>query len=154
MSHQLHHVRQCQFLSRLFVPLLMWVCLRAPPRTQSSGPMTALFLSGAAPNLLCLELARGLGVNIPSPWIAWLSAASVPAFACIILCPLMVYKMVPPDLKVGCGHPLQHVFLFPDKLLPMPCFNHYISLDLMNEVARDVSWPAHAYKSLVQLTVK
>jgi len=101
--------------SGIFLPIVSSICERAESfpgpsasrlgkfmmmvMIQSSGPMTALFLSGAAPNLLCLELARGLGVNIPSPWIAWLSAASVPAFACIILCPLMVYKMVPPDLK-------------------------------------------------------
>jgi len=66
---------------------------------QASGPTTALFLSGAAPNILCLELASGLGVTIPSPWILWFVSASVPCFICIILCPLMIYKMLPPEIQ-------------------------------------------------------
>jgi DASS family divalent anion:Na+ symporter len=59
-----------------------------------------MFFSGASTNILALELAAGAGVNIPSPWIYWLVASSVPSAVCIILCPWIVYSLVPPERKV------------------------------------------------------
>uniref|UniRef100_A0A6P4AAZ3 dicarboxylate transporter 2.1, chloroplastic n=1 Tax=Ziziphus jujuba TaxID=326968 RepID=A0A6P4AAZ3_ZIZJJ len=66
---------------------------------QSAGNSSALFLTAAAQNLLCLKLAEELGVIISSPWIAWFKAASLPAFASLLATPLVLYKLYPPETK-------------------------------------------------------
>nr|CAB3483294.1 unnamed protein product [Digitaria exilis] len=38
---------------------------------QASGNSSALFLTAAAQNLLCLKLAEEIGVKIGNPWITW-----------------------------------------------------------------------------------
>uniref|UniRef100_A0A0E0AWQ7 Citrate transporter-like domain-containing protein n=1 Tax=Oryza glumipatula TaxID=40148 RepID=A0A0E0AWQ7_9ORYZ len=38
---------------------------------QASGNSSALFLTAAAQNLLCLKLAEEIGVKIANPWISW-----------------------------------------------------------------------------------
>ncbi|CAN8254921.1 unnamed protein product [Cochlearia groenlandica] len=66
---------------------------------QCSGASGALLLTSAAQNLLCLKLAREVGVVIANPWITWFKAASVPAFASLLCTPLVVYKLYPPEVK-------------------------------------------------------
>ncbi|WCJ18780.1 Dicarboxylate transporter 2.1 chloroplastic [Euphorbia peplus] len=66
---------------------------------QSAGNSSALFLTAAAQNLLCLKLAEELGVIISSPWVTWFKAASLPAFICLLLTPLILYKLYPPETK-------------------------------------------------------
>lgn len=63
---------------------------------QSAGNSSALFLTAAANNLLCLKLAEGLGVKIASPWITWFKAASLPAFVSLFATPYILYKIYPP----------------------------------------------------------
>ncbi|KAL5705127.1 cytochrome P450-dit2 [Ranunculus cassubicifolius] len=63
---------------------------------QSAGNSSALFLTAAANNLLCLKLAEGLGIKIASPWITWFKAASVPAFVSLLATPFILYKIYPP----------------------------------------------------------
>lgn len=66
---------------------------------QAAGNSSALFLTAAAQNLLCLKLAESLGVIISNPWITWFKAASVPALAGLIATPLILYKLSPPEIK-------------------------------------------------------
>ncbi|KAL3515512.1 hypothetical protein ACH5RR_022414 [Cinchona calisaya] len=66
---------------------------------QSSGNSSALFLTAAAQNLLCLKLAEELGVVIANPWVSWFMAASLPAFVSLIATPLVLYKLYPPETK-------------------------------------------------------
>ncbi|XP_057525872.1 dicarboxylate transporter 2, chloroplastic-like [Amaranthus tricolor] len=66
---------------------------------QSAGNSSALFLTAAAQNLLCLKLAEELGVKIASPWVFWLKTASLPAAVALMLTPLIMYKLYPPQLK-------------------------------------------------------
>ncbi|VVB17980.1 unnamed protein product [Arabis nemorensis] len=66
---------------------------------QCSGSSGALLLTSAGQNLLCLKLAREVGVVLSNPWISWFKAASVPAFVSLLLTPLIVYKLYPPELK-------------------------------------------------------
>ncbi|CAM8955311.1 unnamed protein product [Rhodiola kirilowii] len=66
---------------------------------QSSGSSSALFLTAAAQNLLCLKLAEELGVKIASPWVAWFKAASVPAIISLLATPFILYKLYPPEIK-------------------------------------------------------
>ncbi|MFS7979239.1 putative solute carrier family 13 [Helianthus anomalus] len=64
-----------------------------------SGNSSALFLTAAAQNLLCLQLAEGLGVVVADPWVEWFIAASLPAFVSLLLTPYILYKLYPPETK-------------------------------------------------------
>ncbi|XP_050261856.1 dicarboxylate transporter 2.1, chloroplastic isoform X3 [Quercus robur] len=66
---------------------------------QSAASSSALFLTAAAQNLLCLKLAEELGVIVSSPWVTWFKAASLPAIACLLATPLVLYKLYPPETK-------------------------------------------------------
>ncbi|EIE27528.1 Sodium/sulfate symporter [Coccomyxa subellipsoidea C-169] len=66
---------------------------------QGSVHSSALFLTAAAQNLLCMKLAAELGVNIPSPWVTWFKGAAVPALLGLLITPLIMYKLVPPEVK-------------------------------------------------------
>ncbi|KAJ1396516.1 Solute carrier family 13 [Sesbania bispinosa] len=66
---------------------------------QSAGNSSALFLTAAAQNLLCIKLAEELGVIVSNPWVTWFKAASVPALICLLATPLILYKIYPPEIK-------------------------------------------------------
>ncbi|RWR89952.1 dicarboxylate transporter 2.1, chloroplastic-like protein [Cinnamomum micranthum f. kanehirae] len=66
---------------------------------QSAGNSSALFLTAAAQNLLCLKLAEELGVKIASPWVSWFKAASLPAIVSLLATPYILYKVFPPETK-------------------------------------------------------
>lgn len=68
------------------------VCFQFTPITG------AIFLTGMAANPLVSSLAKNsLGVEIT--WSGWFIAAVVPALVCFCLMPLLVYKLVNPELK-------------------------------------------------------
>ncbi|OEH66705.1 DASS family sodium-coupled anion symporter [Lactobacillus mulieris] len=56
-----------------------------------------LFLTAMAPNLVAVELAKSLGVNIT--WIGWFEATCVPALLALLIVPFIIYKMYGPDIK-------------------------------------------------------
>ncbi|KAM0949020.1 putative solute carrier family 13 [Dioscorea sansibarensis] len=66
---------------------------------QSAGNSSALFLTAAAQNLLCLKLAEGLGVVIGNPWVSWFKIASLPAIISLLATPYILYKIFPPETK-------------------------------------------------------
>ncbi|MCL7051821.1 hypothetical protein MKW94_003294 [Papaver nudicaule] len=66
---------------------------------QSAGNSSALFLTAAAQNLLCLKLAEELGIKIASPWVSWFKAASLPALCSLLATPYILYKIFPPETK-------------------------------------------------------
>jgi DASS family divalent anion:Na+ symporter len=71
---------------------LTMVCFQFTPITG------AMFLTGMAANPLVGSLAKSsLGVEIT--WGGWFIAAVVPALVCFCLMPLLVYKMLNPELK-------------------------------------------------------
>lgn len=61
---------------------------------QGSVNSSAMFLTGAAQNLLCLKLATELGVVIASPWLTWFKAAVVPALTGLLVTPLLLYQVL------------------------------------------------------------
>nr|CAD1826952.1 unnamed protein product [Ananas comosus var. bracteatus] len=67
--------------------------------SEASGNSSALFLTAAAQNLLCLKLAEELGVKIASPWVSWFKAASLPAIVSLLATPYLLYKIFPPETK-------------------------------------------------------
>lgn len=60
---------------------------------QGSVHSSALFLTAAAQNLLCMKLASELGVNIPNPWVTWFKGALVPAALGLMITPLLIFKV-------------------------------------------------------------
>ncbi len=66
---------------------------------QGSVNSSALFLTAAAQNLLCLKIATEMGVLIPSAWVTWFKAAVVPAVVCLLLTPLIMYNIFAPEIK-------------------------------------------------------
>ena len=63
---------------------------------QGSVHSSALFLTAAAQNLLCMKLATELGVAIPNPWVTWFKGALVPAALGLLVTPLLMFKVRPP----------------------------------------------------------
>lgn len=66
---------------------------------QSSSSSSALFLTAAAQNLLCLKFAESLGVKISAKWVTWFKGASLPALISLLVTPFIVYKIFPPQIK-------------------------------------------------------
>lgn len=66
---------------------------------QCAGGSSALFLTAAGYNLLCLKLAEEFGVKIASPWITWFKAASLPALVSLLVTPYIIYKIFPPETE-------------------------------------------------------
>ncbi len=58
---------------------------------------SALFLTGLGGNMVSLSLAKTQGVNIT--WLSWFLAALVPGVLSLILVPLLLYKIYPPEIK-------------------------------------------------------
>lgn len=58
---------------------------------------SAMFLTAMAGNPLAQSLAKPLGVNIT--WMGWFLAALVPGLISLILVPLIIYKIYPPEIK-------------------------------------------------------
>lgn len=66
---------------------------------QGSVHSSALFLTAAAQNLLCLKLATEMGVVISSPWVTWVKGALAPALVGMLVTPLLMFKLSPPEIK-------------------------------------------------------
>ena len=57
-----------------------------------------MFLTAMAPNAVALELMKPI-TGITFNWPQWFLAASVPGLLCLLLTPLVVYILYPPELK-------------------------------------------------------
>lgn len=58
---------------------------------------SAMFMTAMAANPLCAKLAKDIvGVNIT--WTGWAIAASVPGIVSLIVVPLVLYKLYPPEI--------------------------------------------------------
>lgn len=56
-------------------------------------------MTAAAQNMLCIKLADSLGVKIKDPWITWFKGSCLPASVSLMLTPLIIYKIFPPETK-------------------------------------------------------
>lgn len=59
--------------------------------------VSVIFFTGAAPNAMSAELARDAGVTVT--WGGWLLASIVPGLIGVILVPIVLYLIYPPELK-------------------------------------------------------
>ncbi|KAF4368353.1 dicarboxylate transporter 2.1, chloroplastic [Cannabis sativa] len=66
---------------------------------QAAGSSSALYFTAAAQNLLGIKLAEKVGVVIPNIWMTWFKVASVPAICSLLVTPLVLYLIYPPETK-------------------------------------------------------
>ncbi|KAL2504536.1 Dicarboxylate transporter 2.1 [Abeliophyllum distichum] len=74
-------------------------------QNQSASNSSALFLTAAAQNLLCIKLADSIGVKVPNRWVTWLKASSLPALISLSATPFILYKIFPPEMKATPNAP-------------------------------------------------
>lgn len=58
---------------------------------------TALFVTGAAPNMVAQQMAAQQHYEIS--WAGWFFAAIIPVAVCAVIVPWIIYKMYPPEIK-------------------------------------------------------
>ncbi len=58
---------------------------------------STMFLTGMAGNPLVVKLAATQGVELS--WFSWALGALLPGLVCLVLMPLCLYRLVPPELK-------------------------------------------------------
>ncbi|CAM3122180.1 divalent anion:Na+ symporter, DASS family [Lactobacillus bombicola] len=58
---------------------------------------TALFITGAAPNMVASQMASQKGYTMT--WIGWFTAAIVPVLIATAVIPIVIYKIFPPEVK-------------------------------------------------------
>ncbi len=67
----------------------------------NTNPITsAMFITATAPNPMIVNLiAEGLGSEFRLSWSAWAIAAAVPGILSLIIMPLVIYFICPPEIK-------------------------------------------------------
>ena len=66
-----------------------------------ANPITStMFITATAPNPLCVELiAKATNLNIQITWGQWALAALLPGLVMLLLMPLVLYALFPPEIK-------------------------------------------------------
>jgi DASS family divalent anion:Na+ symporter len=67
---------------------------------QTNLVTSALFLTGVAPNAMIARLA-GDTFAYEVTWLGWFTAAAVPAAVSLIVLPLLIYRLLRPELKTS-----------------------------------------------------
>jgi DASS family divalent anion:Na+ symporter len=57
-----------------------------------------IFITGIAPNFLSAKFGQEI-LKVDITWLLWFKAAVVPGMICLLIVPLLVYWMYPPELK-------------------------------------------------------
>lgn len=65
---------------------------------HSTYTTSAMFLTGMAANPLIAEFARKIA-HVELTWGEWALAAAVPGILSLILSPLLIYRLVPPEIR-------------------------------------------------------
>ncbi len=67
-----------------------------------ANPITSgMFITATAPNPLVVDLVnKATGGDIQLSWTTWAIAMFIPGMLCLILMPLIIYMIYPPDLKI------------------------------------------------------
>ena len=66
--------------------------------TQTSGITSAMFMTANAPNPMIVSLVA-VSFAITMDWGGWFMAGLVPGLVSLVLMPLILYKLYPPELK-------------------------------------------------------
>ncbi len=85
--------------SRKIGGYLMWTAFAA------TGITSTTFLTALAPNLLCIEIAKKVA-NVEISWTQWFLAAAPFGIVMLLLLPLLVYWIYPPEIKESAEVPI------------------------------------------------
>ncbi|CAI5468183.1 unnamed protein product [Closterium sp. Yama58-4] len=66
---------------------------------QASAHSSAMFLTGAGQNLLCMKLAQEMGVAIPNAFSTWMHMAVLPGMLGLVVTPMLMFKVFAPEVK-------------------------------------------------------
>jgi DASS family divalent anion:Na+ symporter len=66
---------------------------------QGGNVTSALLLSAAAQNFLCMQIAQAQGLVFENLFLEWFVASSVPCIVSMLVTPLIIYVVDPPGLK-------------------------------------------------------
>ncbi|GAB4815894.1 hypothetical protein N2152v2_002940 [Parachlorella kessleri] len=66
---------------------------------EGTANSSNMYLTAAAQNLLCIKIAASMGLTIPAAWVTWFKVAIAPAWAGLLVTPLLLYKLFPPQVK-------------------------------------------------------
>lgn len=66
---------------------------------QTGTHSGSFFLTASAQNLLCLDMARELGAVVPNAFMQWFAGAALPSLVGLFITPLILYKLMPPEVK-------------------------------------------------------
>ena len=67
---------------------------------QANPISSTMFITATAPNPLCVELiAKATNMNIQITWGQWALAALLPCVVMLLLMPLILYYLYPPEIK-------------------------------------------------------
>jgi len=80
--------------SRKIGGYVMWVAF------ATTGVTSSIFLTALAPNLLCIEIIRKI-TKIDISWTDWFVASAPFGIVMLLLLPLLVYWIYPPEIKEG-----------------------------------------------------
>lgn len=64
---------------------------------QGTQITTAMFLTAMVANPLMAQLAKEIGINLD--WVTWALAALVPGTISLLLMPIIIYVLAPPEIK-------------------------------------------------------
>ncbi|WP_332237256.1 anion permease [Sporolactobacillus sp. KGMB 08714] len=65
---------------------------------QGSAITSAMFLTAMAGNPLIVSLAKSI-IHVNITWMGWFLAALLPGLVALIIIPLIIYKIYPPEIK-------------------------------------------------------
>jgi len=80
--------------SRKIGGYVMWVAF------ATTGVTSSMFLTALAPNLLCVEIIRKI-TKIDISWTDWFVASAPFGIVMLLLLPLLIYWIYPPEIKEG-----------------------------------------------------
>lgn len=84
--------------SRKIGGYVMWVAF------ATTGVTSSMFLTALAPNLLCVEIIKKI-TKVEISWIDWFLAAAPFGIVMLLLLPLLIYWVYPPEIKEGDAVP-------------------------------------------------
>lgn len=80
--------------SRKIGGYVMWVAF------ATTGVTSSMFLTALAPNLLCVEIIKKI-TKVEISWIDWFLAAAPFGIVMLLVLPLLIYWIYPPEIKEG-----------------------------------------------------
>jgi DASS family divalent anion:Na+ symporter len=104
---------------------------------------SAMFLTGMAANPLIVDFAHKIG-HVDLTWVQWALAASVPGLLSLIIVPLLIYRLCPPeirDTRAAQGHAVDEL----RRMGPLSRGERWLVVILLSVMAGWITSPWHGF---------